>query len=206
MNSELRHQSVQHFLDQLASGTPTPGGGSVAALSGALAAGLVTMVCDLTIGRPRYVAFENEAQAIRQKAEAIRAQLTDLIQADIAAYTGVANAYKLPKEDPQRPQAIIDAMVIATDVPLQIAEQAAALLPLCLPLAEHGNRTAVGDVVAGAHLAVATIGAALVNVTANIGAIASHTRAAEFLQRQQAAQTNIEAQRDAAVAAAIARM
>jgi formiminotetrahydrofolate cyclodeaminase len=206
MNSELRHQSVQQFLDQLASGTPTPGGGSVAALSGALAAGLVTMVCDLTIGRPRYAVFESEARAIRQQAEAIRAQLTDLIQGDIAAYTEVANAYKLPKEDPHRPQAIIDALLTATDVPLQIAEQAAALLPLCLPLAEHGNRTAVGDVVAGAHLAVATVGAALVNVTANIGAIASHPRAAEFLQRQQAAQTGIEAQRDAAVAAAIARM
>ncbi|NBU63205.1 MAG: formiminotransferase-cyclodeaminase [Chloroflexia bacterium] len=206
MQNELRHQSVQHFLDQLASGTATPGGGSVAALSGALAAGLVTMVCDLTIGRPRYAAFESEAQAIRQQAEAIRAQLTDLIQADIAAYTEVANAYKLPKEDPQRPQAISDALVTATDVPLRIAEQAATLLPLCLPLAAHGNRTAVGDVVAGAHLAVATVGAALVNVTANIGAIASHPRAAEFLHRQQTVQAGIEAQRDAAVATAIARM
>jgi formiminotetrahydrofolate cyclodeaminase len=206
MNSELRQQSVQQFLDQLASGTPTPGGGSVAALSGALAAGLVTMVCDLTIGRPRYAAFDSEARAIRQQAEAIRARLTELIQGDIVAYTGVANAYKLPKEDPQRPQAIIDATVVATDVPLIIAEQAAALLPLCLPLAQHGNRTAVGDVVAGAHLAVATVAAALVNVSANIGAIASHPRAAEFLQRQQITQNGIEAQRDAAVQAAMARM
>ncbi len=206
MNSDLRHQSVQQFLDQLASGTPTPGGGSVAALSGALAAGLVTMVCDLTIGRPRYAAFENEAQSIRQQAEVIRAHLTDLIQSDIDAYTNVANAYKLSKEDPQRSQAISDATVIATDVPLLIAEQAAALLPLCLPLAQQGNRTAVGDVVAGVHLAVATVAAALVNVTANIGAIASHPRAAEFLQRQQAATHEIELRRDVVVQAAIARM
>lgn len=202
----LRHQSVQQFLDQLASATPTPGGGSVAALSGALAAGLITMVCDLTIGRPRYADFDVECQQIRQQSEQIRAELTRLIQADIDAYTLVAAAYKRPKDDPARAQAIIDASVIATDTPLLIAEQAAALIPLALPVAQKGNKSAVGDVIAGAHLAQATVHAALINVTANIGVLAGHPRQDEFVARQHTAVAQLAAGCQAVVEAGTARL
>jgi formiminotetrahydrofolate cyclodeaminase len=206
MSTPLRDQSVQSFLDQLASSSPTPGGGSVAALTGALAAGLVSMVCQLTVGRPRYAAFEAEAQAILAQSEAIRARLTDLIQIDVAAYSTVAAAYKLPKDDPTRTAAIAAAMVVATDVPLQIAEQAAALLPLALPVAQQGNRTAVGDVVAGAQLAVACVHAALINVDANVGLLADHPGRDAFVARQEAARAGIEAQRDAIVTVAMGRL
>jgi formiminotetrahydrofolate cyclodeaminase len=206
MSAELRHQSVQYFLDQLASATPTPGGGSVAALTGALAAGLITMVCDLTIGRPRYADFDAHAQQIRASAEAARAQLTDLIQDDIRAYQGVAAAYKMAKDDAHRPAAIVTASLVATDTPLAIAERAAALLPLCVPLATHGNRSAVGDVAAAAHLAVAAVEAALVNVTANLVTLRDHARYDEFVTRHARAQSNLAAHCAAAVAAATARM
>jgi formiminotetrahydrofolate cyclodeaminase len=206
MSTPLRDQSVQSFLDQLASSSPTPGGGSVAALTGALAAGLVSMVCQLTVGRPRYAAFEAEAQAILAQSEAIRARLTDLIQIDVVAYSTVAAAYKLPKDDPTRTAAIAAAMVVATDVPLQIAEQAAALLPLALPVAQQGNRTAVGDVVAGAQLAVACVHAALINVDANVGLLADHPGRDAFVARQEAARAGIEAQRDAIVTVAMGRL
>jgi formiminotetrahydrofolate cyclodeaminase len=206
MSTPLRDQSVQSFLDQLASSSPTPGGGSVAALTGALAAGLISMVCQLTVGRPRYAAFEAEAQAILAQSEAIRARLTDLIQIDVAAYSTVAAAYKLPKDDPTRTAAIAAAMVVATDVPLQIAEQAAALLPLALPVAQQGNRTAVGDVVAGAQLAVACVHAALINVDANVGLLADHPGRDAFVARQEAARAGIEAQRDAIVTVAMGRL
>jgi formiminotetrahydrofolate cyclodeaminase len=206
MSTPLRDQSVQSFLDQLASSSPTPGGGSVAALTGALAAGLISMVCHLTVGRPRYAAFEAEAQAILAQSEAIRARLTDLIQIDVAAYSTVAAAYKLPKDDPTRTAAIAAAMVVATDVPLQIAEQAAALLLLALPVAQQGNRTAVGDVVAGAQLAVACVHAALINVDANVGLLADHPGRDAFVARQEAARAGIEAQRDAIVTVAMGRL
>ena len=206
MSMPLRDQSIHAFLDQLASASPTPGGGSVAALTGALAAGLISMVCQLTVGRPRYAAFEAEAQAILAQSEAIRARLTDLIQIDVAAYSTVAAAYKLPKDDPTRTAAIAAAMVVATDVPLQIAEQAAALLPLALPVAQQGNRTAVGDVVAGAQLAVACVHAALINVDANVGLLADHPGRDAFVARQTAARAGIEAQRDAIVAVAMGRL
>lgn len=204
--SELRHQSVQQFLDQLASAAPTPGGGSVAALSGALAAGLITMVCDLTIGRPRYADFDAECQQIRLQTEHIRAELTRLIQADIDAYTLVAAAYKRPKDDPARAQAIIDASVIATDTPLLIAEQAAALMPLALPVAHKGNKSAVGDVIAGAHLAQATVHAALINVTANIGVLNGHPRYPEFVARQQATVAGLAVRCQSVVDAGTARL
>ena len=206
MSMPLRDQSVQAFLDQLASASPTPGGGSVAALTGALAAGLISMVCQLTVGRPRYASFEAEAQAILAQTEAIRARLTDLIQIDVAAYSTVAAAYKLPKEDPTRTAAIVAAMVVATDVPLQIAEQAAALLPLALPVAQHGNRTAVGDVIAGAQLAVACVHAALINVDANVGLLADYPGRDAFVARQASARAGIEAQRDTIVAVAMGRL
>jgi formiminotetrahydrofolate cyclodeaminase len=206
MSTPLRDQSVQSFLDQLASSSPTPGGGSVAALTGALAAGLISMVCHLTVGRPRYAAFEAEAQAILAQSEAIRARLTDLIQIDVAAYSTVAAAYKLPKDDPTRTAAIAAAMVVATDVPLQIAEQAAALLLLALPVAQQGNRTAVGDVVAGAQLAVACVHAALINVDANVGLLADHPGRDAFVARQEAARAGIAAQRDAIVTVAMGRL
>lgn len=206
MSNELRHHSVQQFLDQLASATPTPGGGSVAALTGALAAGLITMVCDLTIGRPRYADFDAQARTIRAVAEDARTRLSDLIQGDIDAYQAVATAYKLAKDDASRPAAIVAATVIATDTPLAIAELAATLLPLCTPLATHGNRTAVGDVVAAAHLAVAAVHAALINVTANLPTLTDHPRHHEFVARQAAAQTDLTTHCASAVAAATARM
>jgi formiminotetrahydrofolate cyclodeaminase len=164
------------------------------------------MVCDLTIGRPRYADFDAECQQIRQQSEQIRTELTRLIQADIDAYTLVAAAYKRPKDDPARAQAIIDASVIATDTPLLIAEQSAALMPLALPVAQKGNKSAVGDVIASAHLAQATVHAALINVTANIGVLAGHPRQQEFVMRQQAATAHLAERCQAVVEAGTARL
>jgi len=202
----LRTQSIQAFLDQLASPSPTPGGGSVAALSGALAAGLIVMVCDLTIGRPRYAEFADEAQLIRAEAEHLRQHLTDLIDHDIAAYQAVASAYKLAKDDPSRAPAITTAMLTATDIPLQIAEAAARLLPLALPVAVAGNKSAVGDVVAAAHLSVAAVQAALVNVTANLPSLGEHPQATEYAARYQRALADLSERCAAVVAAGTARM
>jgi formiminotetrahydrofolate cyclodeaminase len=178
----------------------------VAALSGALAAGLIVMVCDLTIGRPRYAEFDAEAQRIRAEAEHLRQLLTDLIDRDVAAYQAVASAYKLSKDDPSRADAITAAMLTATDVPLQIAEAAARLLPLALPVATAGNKSAVGDVVAAAHLSVAAVQAALVNVTANLPSVHTHPQADDYVARQQHAMADLHRNCAAVVTAGTARM
>ncbi len=94
-------QTVQQFIDNLASPAPAPGGGAAAALSGAMSAALVAMVCQLTIGRKNYENVSAELEAILPRAEARRRVLMELMEADAAAYDAVIATYKLPKETEQ---------------------------------------------------------------------------------------------------------
>ena len=174
-DEKLADKRLGQFLDELASGAPTPGGGSVAALSGAMAAGLLTMVCDLTIGKKQYAEFEAEAQALRQRAETLRAELQALAQADVDVFDHLSAAYKLPRttdaDAASRRAAIQQITRQATDVPLRVARAAIALLPLCAPLARHGNRSAVSDVGVAALLVQAAVPAALLNVDINLAVL-----------------------------------
>ena len=175
MSAQLLDTSVREFLDELASKSPTPGGGAVAALSGAMAAGLITMVCDLTSGKPQYAEFEAEAQALRERAEALRAELQQLAQADVDVFNHLSAAYKLPRtteaDAASRRAAIQKVTRQATEIPLRVARAATALLPLCAPVARHGNRTAVSDVGVAALLVQSAVLAALLNVETNLVAL-----------------------------------
>lgn len=175
MSNHLLDQTLSQFLDELASKTPTPGGGSIAALSGAMAAGLITMVCDLTIGRKQYAEFEDQARALRERSEAQRAELQQLAQADIDAFDHLFAAYKLPRiteaDAASRRAAIQKTTRQATEVPLRVARAAVALLPLCAPLAREGNRTAVSDVGVAALMVRAAVPGALINVEANLATL-----------------------------------
>lgn len=175
MTEQLLDQRLGQFLAELASNAPTPGGGSVAALAGAMAAGLLTMVCDLTIAKPRYAEFEAEAQALRERAESLRGELQELAQADVDVFNNLSAAYKLPRitqaDAAARRAAIQNIMRRATEVPLRVARAAAALLPLCAPLARHGNRTAASDVGVAALLVRTAVPAALLNVEINLAAL-----------------------------------
>ncbi|GAB4212197.1 MAG: cyclodeaminase/cyclohydrolase family protein [Roseiflexaceae bacterium] len=173
MSEELFEQRLSQFMDTLASGAPTPGGGSVAALTGAMAAGLITMVCDLTIGKRQYADFEEEARALRERSEALRAELQTLAQTDIDMFTKLSAAYKLPRttdaDAALRRAAIQNASKQAAEAPLRTARAVADLLPLCLPLARMGNRLAVSDIGVAALLIRAAVPAALLNVEINLG-------------------------------------
>ena len=175
MTEQLLDKPVRQFLDELASGAPTPGGGSVAALSAALAAGLLTMVCDLTIGKKQYAEFEDDARGLRQRAEAQRADLQALAQADVEVFGHLSAAYKLPRvtdaDAASRRAAIQKVTRQATEVPLRIARATSALLPLCAPLARHGNRSAVSDVGVAVLLVQAAVPAALLNVEINLAVL-----------------------------------
>ncbi len=92
--------NLSTFLDDLASGEPTPGGGSAAALAGALGAALAAMVANLTVGRKRYVDVDAQMQAVLGEAESLRGRLTALVAEDAQAYDQVRAAYRLPKETP----------------------------------------------------------------------------------------------------------
>jgi methenyltetrahydrofolate cyclohydrolase len=171
----LLGQSVDHFLAELASGAPTPGGGSVAALSGAMAAGLIAMVCNLSIGKKAYVSFEPEARAILSQAEDLRAQLQLLVQADADVFNRLMAAYRLPRETDAdaaaRKAAIQHVTREAIEIPIRTARTIAALLPLLAPLARNGNRLAISDAGAAALLIQASVPMALLNVETNLPVI-----------------------------------
>jgi len=172
MSEQLLDQPMRQFLDDLASAAPAPGGGSIAALSGAMAAGLLTMVCDLTIDKKQYAEFEDEARVLRERSEALRAELQGLAQADVDVFNHLAAAYKLARiteaDAASRRAAIQKVTRSATEVPMRIARAATALLPLCAPLARHGNRNAVSDVGVAVLLVQAAVPSALLNVEINL--------------------------------------
>ena len=171
----LTSNSLQRFLDELGSANAVPGGGSVAALSGALGASLVAMVCRLTIGKKGYETVAAEMQAILPRAEALQRDLLDLMQADIDAYSRVMETYALPKttdaEKTARAAAIQDALKHASDVPLCVAESCAQVLDLVRVVAEKGNKNAASDGGVGALMEEAGLRGAVFNVSINLSAI-----------------------------------
>jgi formiminotetrahydrofolate cyclodeaminase len=164
--------SVSTFLDQLASGAPTPGGGGAAALAGAMAAALVSMVCNLTIGRQRYADVEDEMRQILDRAEKLRKELQQLAEDDVVAFNRLSAAYKLPRSTEAdvaiRRDAIQASLRRATDVPHRTARAAVAIIPLCPPAAERGNQAAVSDIGVAVLLAHSAVRSALLNVEINL--------------------------------------
>jgi formiminotetrahydrofolate cyclodeaminase len=175
MTEHILDQPVRQFLNELASKAPTPGGGSVAALTGAMAAGLITMVCDLTIGKSQHADFEAEAQSLRERAEVLRAELEQLAQADVNVFNNLMAAYRLPRttdaDAASRRAAIQKVTRQAAEVPLRVARAGVGLLPLCAPLARQGARAAVSDVGVAALLIQSTVPAALLNVEINLAVL-----------------------------------
>ncbi len=178
-------QSLGSFLDDLASSSPAPGGGSVAALAGSLGAALVSMVGNLTIGKEKFKDVEPEVQALRAKSETLRYRLLAYIEDDVAAFNGYSAAARLPKETLEqkaaRSAAIQKALMNAVNPPMNIAKACVDVLDLCLPIAEKGNVQAVSDAGVGALMAEAGLRAAALNVQINLGWI----KDAEFVARKR---------------------
>ena len=165
--------SLNDYLATLASSAPAPGGGSVAALAAAQGAALLGMVLNLTLGRPRFAAREEEGRAIFAEAERLRAECAALIDRDAAVLGALIASYKLPKGTPEERAARTATLAArtreATEVPLAVARAAAALLPLCRQLLPLGNPTAVSDIGVAATCAVVGFRAAELNVLINLG-------------------------------------
>jgi glutamate formiminotransferase/formiminotetrahydrofolate cyclodeaminase len=182
--------TLDGWIDELAGGAPVPGGGSAAALAGALAAALVAMVARLTIGRKAYAAAEQRMRQVLAEAEALRGQLRRLVDDDAAAYAKVSAAYKLAKDDPRRRRAVDEALVGAAEVPLVVARGANRLIALARDVEANGNRNASSDAGVAAALARAALEGAVENVRVNVAALseaglgASLVKEAEVLSRQ----------------------
>jgi len=167
----MREQTIGRWLDDLASGAPAPGGGAVAAMHAAMGAGLVSMVCELTIGRPKYAQHEPTMREVLAQAGECRQRAIDLAEADALAFTGVTDAYRLPKateeEKTARSAAIQQALAQAADVPLRTAALAAEILELARRIRPGANVNVLSDVAVAAVSARAAMQAAAVNVAVN---------------------------------------
>ena len=175
MNKKLVEMSILEFLDELGSDSPAPGGGSVAALSGALAAALGEMVCNLTIGKEKYADVEDEIKNILRGCKKIREELIELIDKDTQAFNEVMKAFKLPKENEEqieiRRKAIQDAFKNAALVPFETAKKSFEVLKLAKIIAEKGNKNSITDSGVSALLACSAVKAAIYNVRINLSSI-----------------------------------
>lgn len=167
--------SVQQYLDQLASGDPTPGGGSAAGLAGAMGAALLCMSARFTVGREKYAAYEEAATTVITVAEGLRAELQQLCEDDAAAYGHYRAASAMPKSTDEEKAARKCALQAATRasaiVPLEIARRSRRLLELARTLAANCNPYLVSDVVVATHLATAAFRSAILNVRMNLGTL-----------------------------------
>jgi formiminotetrahydrofolate cyclodeaminase len=165
-------ESIAVYLDKLASGEPEPGGGSAAALAGALGAALVSMVTNLTLGKEKYAGVQDDIATIKQGSERLRHRLGELASLDADVYAAVAAAMKLPREDEQEKKVRRDvlqaALKRAAEVPTDVAEAAAEVARLALKAAEKGNTNAVSDAGVAVVFAEAAAQAAALNVKINL--------------------------------------
>ena len=173
--------SLDGWIDELAGGAPTPGGGSAAALAGTLATALVAMVARLTIGKKAYAAVEARAREILAEAERLRVELRRLVDEDAAAYAGVTRAYKIPKDAPDRTRAIDDALIAACRTPADVARRAARTFELAQEIASIGNKNTVSDARVGQLLASAAVEGAVENVRVNAAALTDKTKGAALV-------------------------
>jgi formiminotetrahydrofolate cyclodeaminase len=172
---KLTESTVAHFFDELASNSPAPGGGSVAALAGALGSALTSMVCNLTVGKKKYAGVEHELKEVFKRSEELRRQFSSLIDKDTEAFSKVMEAYALPKESTDqtalRHAAIQEATKEAALVPLEVMKHTIDALALAKTVAEKGNVNSVSDAgVSALMLHAAGEGAAL-NVNINLNGI-----------------------------------
>lgn len=192
--------TVNQFLSALASKEPVPGGGSGAALGGALGAALVSMVCNLTIGKKGYEAVDKEMQELLAQSEAIRLELPQLLEADTQAYAQVMAAYRLPRNTEQEKQEreliMQERLKAAAEVPMRIAERCARVVELALPVARMGNKWAVSDAGVGALLGEASLHSALLNVEINLASIKDPAYVASMRQRMAALTSAATATKD----------
>jgi formiminotetrahydrofolate cyclodeaminase len=171
----LKDLSLVDYLAKTASGDPVPGGGSSAALNAALAAALIEMVAQLTIGRKNFESVDAELRAVAEKASTLRHKLTADIDHDSDSYAQVLKAFKMPKrtevEKTGRTRAVQDAFKQAALVPLGVARAAVSLMDLGRTVISKGNPNAASDGAAGVLAARMAARAAVYNVRINLGSI-----------------------------------
>lgn len=184
-----RDESLYALLEKLSAATPTPGGGSAAALVGSIAASLVAMVAGLTIGKKAYQSVEQEMRHVLAEAITLRDELGELADRDSAAFNAVMATYKLPKETEAdraaREKAIQTALRGATEIPYQTALRCSRVLELAEVVVTKGNKSALSDGGAAAVLAEGALQAALLNIAINLSGISDESLRSEYTRERE---------------------
>ena len=171
----LANMSVVDFLDETASNSPVPGGGSIAALSAAFSSALTQMVANLTLGKKGYEDVQEEAESVVKEAERLKGLFVEYIDKDSDAFNEVMNAFKLPKDTDERMEhrkkAIQEATKLAALVPLDVAREAYKIMDIAKFVVEKGNKNAVTDGAVATMLARTAVLSALYNVKINLSSI-----------------------------------
>lgn len=182
-------ESISGFIASVASSDPVPGGGSVAAHAGALAAALAQMVAGLTVGKKKYAAVDAEMRDAATRAEILTAELASLVQKDADAFAAVSNAYKMPKEPyaaaTQRSAAIQNALIGAAKIPLETCRACRDVVTLAALVASKGNTNAVTDAGVCALLADAGCRGASYNVRINVVSLDDRSRGESLANEAQ---------------------
>ena len=200
----LTELTVKGLLAEAAGDAPVPGGGSISALNGAIAAALAEMVANLTIGKKKYADVQDEMAEIAKSAAALQKELVLDVDRDSEAYDGVSQAFKLPKETDEekaiRSAAIQENTKKAALVPMEVARRASALLPTIEAVVARGNQNAVTDGCVAMMCARVAVVGALFNVRINLTSIKDE----EFVARLREEADRLEADVLAREAAVIA--
>jgi len=171
----LSEMKLNEFVDELASSSPAPGGGSVAAVCGALGSALISMVCRLTIGKKGYEQFQDEMQQVLETADGLYKDSVSLVDQDSDAFNSLMAAFKLPKgneiEVAQRSEVIQASYIKAADIPLNIAINCLQALKLADRIKDKGNKNAISDIGVAAESSFAGLESAIMNVKINLGSI-----------------------------------
>jgi len=178
--TELKRQTITEFFAALSSGSPTPGGGCVAALSGGLAAALGCMVCEIAKRKGE----EQKLHELSEQFTTLRDNLLHLADKDAEAFSAVMAAYRLPKSNPGRGEAIDEALSGAAAVPLQVAATCVDLLGMLIEMAPRSTSQSVSDVGVAAYLAGAAVESALLNVTINLAYMKDQSRKDLLVRRR----------------------
>jgi formiminotetrahydrofolate cyclodeaminase len=177
--TDIKDTEIEQFLEALASQSATPGGGSAAAIIGAMGAALVSMVCNLTIGKKKYAEVEGEMKDVLAKSEALRVKLIGMIEDDVKAFDAVMGAYGMPKETDadkaKRDQAIQAALKLATDVPMACARAARQVIDIAATASDKGNLNVISDAGVGVLAGYAALRSAALNVFTNARMITDKT-------------------------------
>ncbi|MFW9904639.1 MAG: cyclodeaminase/cyclohydrolase family protein [Candidatus Thorarchaeota archaeon] len=199
-NINLVDLTVTKFIEEVASDKPAPGGGSVSALGGALAAALAALVGKATVEKEKFAEVQAEMEKIVLRCTELHQRLSKMVDEDTNAFNAILKAYRMPKDEPKiRSKAIQDATIGAAEVPLEVAKLSFEALDLILAVAERGNKNAITDAGVAALFADSAVRGAIFNVKINMLSIRDEEIKSKFKRDIEEILIQLDARKEAII-------